>query len=288
MRLGVKIFFFFHMSCLHHVSECKHKTPTQMSSQHNAFIFYDALTTRQVNKGSGSENAPCKILTTHVSTVILIAARSTLYSYDVDTVLLNSSSGKTATRHDWHSEKFMKFLKLIKIAYMNSKTNNSVRFTLLARFLLWYRPPASPPLSVLLMWLQITMGYTKKVPSSRFKIQTTLLITWSCSYPTNVLFSGFPWFAPVRTGGVRTGSNRKRHQFPWFDPVPGRICLLPLKYTFYAEYCLPFCRLLLYISKMSPERLWIFVILLINWEISSSGKLHAIFVAKFGGYVVHG
>jgi len=29
-----------------------------------------------------------------------------------------------------------------------------------------------------------------------------------------------------------------------------------------------------------------FVILLINLEISSSGKLHTIFVAKFGGYVV--
>jgi len=46
---------------------------------------------------------------------------------------------------------------------------------------------------------------------------------------------------------VRTGSNRKCDQFPWFDPVSSRSCLLPIKFS--TEYCLPFCRLLLYVSK---------------------------------------
>ena len=89
-------------------------------------------------------------------------------------------------------------------------------------------------------------------------------------------------------GGVRTGSNQKCNQFPWFDLIPGRSCLLSSKYKFSAEYCLPFCRLLPYVSKMSPKQLRMFVILIISQEISPSGKLHTIFVAKFGGYVVHG
>jgi len=76
-----------------------------------------------------------------------------------------------------------------------------------------------------------------------------------------VIITGFPWFAPVRTGVVRTGSNQKCDQFPWFDPIPGRNCLLPIKYTFSAEYCLPFCRLRLYVFKMSPKRLRMFLIL---------------------------
>jgi len=110
---------------------------------------------------------------------------------------------------------------------------------------------------------------------------------WSCfSVLATCIITGFPWFAPVRTKGVRTGSNRKRNQFPWFDWIPGRCCVLLIKHTFSAEYCLLFCRLLLYVSKMSPKRLWIFVILVMNQEISSSGKLHTLFVAKFGGYVV--
>jgi len=82
----------------------------------------------------------------------------------------------------------------------------------------------------------------------------------------------------VQTREVCTGSNRKCDQFPWFDPVPGRSRLLPIKYKFSAEYCLPFCRLLLYVTKMSPKRLRMFIILLVSQETSSSGKLHTIFV----------
>ena len=104
------------------------------------------------------------------------------------------------------------------------------------------------------------------------------------------------WGVNHRLSTLRTGPNRGSSH--WFGPKvrsvsmvqfdPGRSCLLPTKYKFSAEYCLPFCRLLLYVSKMSPKRLRMFVILLINQKISSSGKLHTIFGAKFGGYVVHG
>ena len=100
--------------------------------------------------------------------------------------------------------------------------------------------------------------------------------------------TGFPWFGLVRTGGVHIGSNRRWDQFPWFNPVLDRSCLLPIKYKFSVEYCLPFCRLLLHVSKMSLKWLQMFLILLINKEISSSGKIHTVFVAKFGGYVLHG
>jgi len=101
-------------------------------------------------------------------------------------------------------------------------------------------------------------------------------------------------FAPVRTGEVCTGSSQKCNQFPWFDPVSGRSSLLPIKYKFSVEYCLPFCRLLLYVSKVGPQWLRMFVIqlsynpiiLLINEEVSSFGKLHTIFVGQFGSYVV--
>jgi len=53
--------------------------------------------------------------------------------------------------------------------------------------------------------------------------------------------TGLHWFALVCTGLhwfalVCTGSNRKCDQFPWFDPVPGRSCLLPVKYKFPAVY----------------------------------------------------
>jgi len=70
--------------------------------------------------------------------------------------------------------------------------------------------------------------------------------------PKTQIYYGFPWFASVQTGGVRTGSNRKCDQFSWFDLVPSRSCLLPIKYKSSAEYCLPFCRLLLYANICNP------------------------------------
>jgi len=69
---------------------------------------------------------------------------------------------------------------------------------------------------------------------------------------------------------------------------PSRSRLLPIKYNFSAEYCSIFHRLLqLYFqngSEMTPD----VCNATNNEEISSSGKLLTIFVAKFGGYGVHG
>jgi len=39
-------------------------------------------------------------------------------------------------------------------------------------------------------------------------------------------------------GGVRSGPNRKCDKYPWFDAVPGRSCLLPMRSNFSVEYCL--------------------------------------------------
>jgi len=85
------------------------------------------------------------------------------------------------------------------------------------------------------------------------------------------------WVSMVRTGGVRSGPNRKCDQFPWLD---GRSCLLTIKYKFSAEYCLPFRRSLQYISTMDSTRLWMLSMLSINKEISSSEKLQTIFAAN--------
>lgn len=78
---------------------------------------------------------------------------------------------------------------------------------------------------------------------SLIHIKKTLCEKLSCEFAilNGVLMrKAHKWFkhcaSLVRTGGVRSGPDRKCDRFPWFVPVPGSSCLLPINYNFSMQH----------------------------------------------------